>query len=155
MTNETKQHQTGQALIEFSLILGIMLMLFLVIIAILRLYNLQSLVDKVAQEGSRYAAEAGGGTDDVLAYITTQYELFGGDANSLQITIQTVVYDESSQRFVPATPVSHLCGYGDHLAVTIATDYREEIPMIGLFTQYLAEEGSISATHLRRCWRGS
>ena len=150
--DETQQR--GQSLVEFTLVLGIMLMLLFVMISILRLYNLQSLVDKVAQEGSRYAAEAGGGTEDVLAYMNTQYELFGGDRKTMTVTVTAVEYDVGSETFVPVSPLSHLCGYGDHVAVTVSADYRETIPAIGLFTAYLDEAGAISATHLRRCWRG-
>jgi Flp pilus assembly protein TadG len=143
--------QEGQALVEFALVLGIFLFLFLVMIEAFGLYRQRYGLDQVAREGARLAAEYGGNAPEVERYILQQLDNLLLD--TADVTITVTAHEFTGREILPISPTRSTCAYGEFVAVTVSAPWRVSIPGGGLFVQMITSDGLHRAEHLDKCWR--
>ena len=148
-----KRDEQGQNLVEFALVFGLIIIVFLGMIELTNLLQEKADLDTVVRQAARQAGEFGGGTDQVVAYVEHQLELMGYDTNTVAITVRAHVLENDGviREKVPATDI---CSYGDFVSVRIrknwdATFFAAAQSIITANPQ----GGSFNVVHTNRCWR--
>jgi Flp pilus assembly protein TadG len=81
-----RRRSTGQALVEFPLVLPILLLLVLGIVEFSRVWMVKQVITNAAREGARAGSAAGATTADVQATVTTYLDVAGlGQGYGLQM----------------------------------------------------------------------
>jgi hypothetical protein len=153
--NQDGKHQTkesGQALVESALVMGLLLLLFILGLEGYRLIRQRQTLDQVARAGARVAAEYGGDTAEVQALIQKQLQLLNVDA--AMVAVEVTAYHFDGATITPVTPKRSHCVYGDFIAVQLRQPWRVELPVLGLFVQAISQNGEFTAVYLDKCWRG-
>jgi Flp pilus assembly protein TadG len=143
--------EEGQGLVEFALILGVFLFLFLIMIEAFGLYRQRYGLDQVAREGARLAAEYGGNAPEVERYVLQQLENLLLDTTEVKVAV--TAHEFTGTEIVPVSPPRSTCAYGEFVAVTVSAPWRVSIPGGGLFVQMITGDGIHRAEHLDKCWR--
>ena len=148
-------HQTekGQNLVEFALVFGLIIIVFLGMIEMSNLFQERADLDAVVRQAARQAGEFGGGSDQVTAYVLHQLDLLGYNAATVAITVtaQTLKSDGVIYNIEPYTDV---CSYGDFVSVQIYKEWDAAfLASTQAFITQNPQNGVFNVIHTNRCWR--
>ncbi len=171
--------QTGQGMIEFSIILAVMIGLFVGAFEIMTLFRKRTDLEAGTRLGARQASESwvtDGLTDDdfeeqIKAYVYDEMERMGYDKTWME-GATTGTTDDKVRVFVAAyefdptitTPGNEtlipsggkICTYGEYIKVTVEMDWTFAVlPINTLLPGDTIENGTMEQELLLRCWRGN
>lgn len=153
----------GQSLVEFALILGLIVIVFIGAVDIFNLLQQKADLDKMLLQAARQAGEFGGSGDgnEVEAYIRTQ--MTSMNYSPTEITEALSSLDFTAKKYagntiIDLTPAEEAelgtgeCKYGQLITVSIAVDWDTNIPVV-LFFGGFNGAGTFEIQSTARCWR--
>ena len=158
LSSPTGNRESGQNLIEFALVLGLIVTFLFGMIDLTNVLQQRADMDKVVRQAARQAGEFGGGKDQVRAYVDTQLSLLGYDP--ARVTAFTITAQELQTKSGSSPPELELvyipgqetCTYGDFITVSLSMDWAISIPS-QLFFKGFARSDSLTMEHTSKCWR--
>ena len=171
-----KQKPRGQAMVEFSLILVVMLGMFIGTFELMVLFRKRTDLATATRMAARQASEEWIETADEADFVAdindyvlqemgkmgynTDWMTNGTPADDsddrLRISIDALTLDPVSNTFVSPTPASSVCTYGQYIEVTLDMDWEFVVlPLNALLDSGAPERGALSETSMVRCWRGN
>ena len=157
----TTQTMNGQGIIEFALILGLILALFLGAVEIFNLLGQKADLDKMILQAARQAGEFGGAGDnnEVQAYIRTQMLAMNYSQATIDETLGSLMFaakEYNESEIVDVTDSTGLdvgeCKYGQLITVSTTVKWITNIPQF-LFFDGLDGIGTFYIQSTARCWR--
>ena len=155
--------ESGQGLVEFSVILFTLLALFLGAFEVFNLYRQRTEIETVTRRAVRQAAESY--VDEVNAqsniedYIYAQFEDMGYARANLETDLSIEIYGYSyisaTQTIEVSTPVVNHCVYGEYIGIRIGRPLATTVIPLDLLYRVSNANPVYSAEEVNRCWRGS
>ncbi|MFK7800752.1 MAG: TadE/TadG family type IV pilus assembly protein [Anaerolineae bacterium] len=171
--------QTGQGMIEFSMILAVMIGLFVGAFEIMTLFRKRTDLEAGTRLGARQASESwvtDGLTDEsfeaqIKDYVYDEMErmtydrnwmegpTLGTDDDRVRVLVEAYEFDQSittpgDETLIPSG--GKICTYGEYIKVTVEMDWTFAVlPINTLLPGDTLENGTMSQELLLRCWRGN
>ena len=145
--------EKGQNLVEFALVFGLIIIVFLGMIEMGNLFQEKADLDAVVRQAARQAGEFGGGSDQVKAYVLHQLDLLGYDAATVSITVTAQTLN--SNGFIENTEdYTDVCSYGEFISVEIYKKWDAAfLASTQAFITQNPQSGVFRVVHTNRCWR--
>jgi hypothetical protein len=152
----------GQSIIEFALVLGLIIIIFLGAIDIFNLLQQKANLDRMILQAARQAGEFGGAGDnnEVQTYIRTEMIAMGFPTEKIDealapgtLTFTTKAYDGDTIGDADTTGLQPgECKYGQLITVSTAVEWNTNIPKV-LFFNGFNGAGTFRVQSTARCWR--
>ncbi len=149
------ESEKGQNLVEFAIVFGLLIVVFLGMVEVTNLFQQKSDLDGVVRQAARQAGEFGGGREQVETYIKHQLELMSYDIGSLNIKV-TAQELTNSGIITNVLPLTDECSYGDYISVEIQHKWEGRFlrGSHGILTND-PQSGTFIVSHTNRCWRAN
>lgn len=151
------QSESGQNLIEFALVLGLIIVFVYGGIEIARLLQQKSDLDSMVRQAAQQAGEFGGGKTEVQAFIRKQMEYQGYSTSDINHTVDSLdlevqQFNESTNSF-DAPEDRDTCTYGEFITVKVQVIGRVNIPSFPFVTGVDNDSIILEVEKTNRCWR--
>ena len=162
--NDKQLTQKGQGMVEFAIIIGVMIGLFIGIFEIMTIFNKRTDLATATRLAARQASESWvpDGTTDITSQIEQymQAEMVKmGYADTLitdgDLTVEIIAheYNQSTSELVAGT--DRVCTYGEYISVRAQLNYSPEIlPLDTFFEGASSGIGTLEEEFAYRCVRG-
>lgn len=158
-----RKTDTGQSLVEFALILGLIVIIFIGSIDIFNLLQQKADLDKMILQAARQAGEFGGAGDgnEVQAYIRAQMNAMEYTPTQITDALDTLEfearkYDGNTIGDLSDAEVAALgdaeCTYGQLITVSMQIEWKTNIPSV-LFFKGINKKSFFDVQSTARCWR--
>ena len=159
-TEFKSSQQAGQSLIEFALVLGLIIVIFLGAVDIFNLLQQKADLDKMVLQAARQAGEFGGAgdNDEVKAYLRAQMAALGYTGTDVEAalnnssTFNLKAHKYESNAIVLITPEVSECKYGEFISVYLEVPWDTNIPGVLFFNEFNGA-GTFKISSTARCWR--
>ncbi|MFK7800753.1 MAG: TadE/TadG family type IV pilus assembly protein [Anaerolineae bacterium] len=153
----------GQSLVEFALVLGLIVVIFIGAVDIFNLLQQKADLDKMLLQAARQAGEFGGSGDgnEVEAYIRAQMISMGYSQPIITEALDSLDFTAkkyAANAIVDLTPTEQAelgtgeCKYGQLITVSMAVNWETNIPIV-LFFNGFNGAGTFEIQSTARCWR--